>query len=132
MSKDSKLRELYAAIPEFQCKPGCSDCCGAVPMVKAEWQAIKLAQRVQHSNCLTCNYLVDEKCSVYADRPFLCRLFGATTDAKMRCPQGCGPEKPLTAKQAGILNTKYIKLMGGQPAALTVDMSRVMPIGVAQ
>jgi Fe-S-cluster containining protein len=126
MSKDSKLRALYAAIPSFTCKPGCSDCCGVVPLAKPEWQAIKLAPRADHgSNCMTCDYLIDNKCSVYADRPFLCRLFGATTSAKMRCPHGCGPDKPLSAAQADSLNAKYMKLMNGAPAAFTADITKV-------
>jgi len=122
MSAASKMAELYRAIPSFDCKPGCSDCCGPVPMAKPEWQAIKLAKRASGQDCLTCAYLVDGKCSVYQDRPFLCRLFGATTDAKIACPHGCGPSKPLTAQQASILNSRYMRLMGGAPHAFTVDI----------
>lgn len=129
MSDSKKLSELYRAIPFFACKPGCSDCCGVVPIAKSEWQAIKLAKREAGADCLTCEYLIDSKCSIYKDRPFLCRLYGATTDAKMACPHGCGPEKPLSMKQAKILTDKYSKLMGPAPAAFTVDIGRIMPQG---
>lgn len=122
MSAATKMAALYAAIPAFDCKPGCSDCCGVVPMAMSEWQSIKMVERVE-SGCLNCGYLVDDKCSVYADRPFLCRLFGATTEAKMACPHGCGPANPLTPKQAGILTSKYARLMGARPAAFTVDIA---------
>lgn len=122
MSASSKLAELYRAIPSFDCKPGCSDCCGPVPMAKPEWQAIKLAKRAAGQDCLTCAYLVDGACSVYQDRPFLCRLFGATTDAKMACPHGCGPANPLSQKQASILTGRYAKLMGTSPAGFAVDL----------
>lgn len=121
MSAASKLDDLYRQIPSFDCKPGCSDCCGPVPLAKVEWQRVKLAKRNVGIDCLTCDYLVDGKCSVYADRPFLCRLFGATADAKLACHHGCGPAKPLTIKQANTLTAKYMRLMDGPPAALTAS-----------
>lgn len=118
MSTQSKLQALYDAIPTFACKPGCSDCCGPVPVSKAEWQALKLAPRT-HTNCVDCEYLIDSKCSAYTNRPFMCRIFGATTERALSCPHGCGPDKPLTAKQANMLTIKYIRLTGG-PVAFTI------------
>lgn len=37
-----------------------------------------------------CHLLKDGRCSIYADRPLLCRLFGAVP--KMACPFGCKPD----------------------------------------
>lgn len=118
-----KLDKLYKAIPAFTCKPGCNDCCGPVPMAKEEWQAIKMVKR-SDNGCIDCAYVVDGACGVYADRPFLCRLFGASLEPKMVCPHGCGPAKPLTVKQTAILTQKYMKLIGVEPAAYTVDFQR--------
>jgi Fe-S-cluster containining protein len=91
-------------------------------MSKPEWQRIKLAKRIAGASCMDCEYLVDSKCSVYQDRPFMCRLFGATLDAKIACPYGCGPASPLTVQQAHMLLRRYIKLTG-QPVAYTVEQS---------
>jgi Fe-S-cluster containining protein len=125
MSDAAKLKDLYAAVPSFACKPGCADCCGPVPVAKAEWQKIKLAKKQVGVDCLSCDYLVDSKCSVYNDRPFLCRLFGATADSKMSCKHGCGPEKPLSLKQTEILMKRYMSLMKGGPAALTASIDSI-------
>lgn len=122
MKSNAKLQALYAAIPAFDCKPGCSDCCGPVPMAKPEWQAVKMAKRAAGADCLSCVYLVDGKCSVYADRPYMCRLFGATVEAKLACPHGCGPDKPLNAKQTAILTKRYMAIVGDAPAAFTCDL----------
>lgn len=126
MNPHAKLAQLYLAIPTFTCKPGCSDCCGPVPLAPAEWQKISMAPRKPSAGCLECTYqTADHSCSIYGDRPFLCRLFGATTDAKLRCPHGCGPDKPLNAKQAAILTAKYMKLMPTTGLfALTSDLPR--------
>jgi uncharacterized protein len=122
MSDHKKLAALYSAIPSFACKEGCHDCCGPVPVSKGEWQRIKLEPRLKGLGCVSCAYLNDG-CSIYENRPYLCRLFGATVEAKMRCPHGCGPEKPLTQKQTDILTKRYMKLMGASPAALTADLN---------
>jgi len=119
MSDATKLKELYKAIPTFSCKPGCSDCCGPVPVASAEWEKIKLVKRQLGSDCLNCDYLVDNKCSIYNDRPFLCRLFGATTERKMTCKHGCGPKHPLSLKQTEVLMKRYMGLMKNGPAAIT-------------
>jgi hypothetical protein len=59
---------------------------------------------------------------VYDKRPFLCRLFGATADAAMRCPHGLGPEKPLSEFQTKLLLGRYLKLVGVAPAGYTADI----------
>ncbi len=121
MSSKSKLEALYAAIPTFECKPGCSDCCGPVPFAKAEWEPVKLVTRIAGS-CLDCSYSVGGKCSIYEHRPFMCRLFGATTEPKLQCPHGCAPAKPLTGKQAQILTARYAKIIGVSPVSYSVDI----------
>ncbi len=125
MNRDADLKKLYAQIPAFECKPGCHDCCGPVPIAKAEWKAIKMHPRHVMGSCLDCSYQVDDSCSIYKDRPFLCRLFGATNAAKMKCPHGCGPEVPLSERQADMLTKKYLSIMGMQPAAMTTDIDMV-------
>ena len=46
---------------------------------------------LEFTSGLTCGYLdqVNKRCTVYAVRPMICRLWGVTTD--MACPWGCQP-----------------------------------------
>jgi Fe-S-cluster containining protein len=103
-----KLQELYDQIPTFKCKDSCSDCCGPVATTRLEqMRAPKLATHLDRlqahlasnvinnvigNGCLDCPYSTPLGCEVYADRPFLCRLFG--TVPELACPHGCGPTKP--------------------------------------
>lgn len=34
------LDELYASIPPVPCVPGCTDCCGPITMLPAEWERL--------------------------------------------------------------------------------------------
>lgn len=48
---------------------------------------------------LTCPLLgEDGRCTVYAARPLICRLYGSVSD--LRCPHGCVPDRLLTPQQA--------------------------------
>lgn len=48
---------------------------------------------------LTCPLLnPDGKCSVYEDRPAICRIWGAVE--KMKCPHGCRPKKWMTRDES--------------------------------
>lgn len=111
------LARLYKQIPAFTCKPGCADCCGPVPTSPVERvRAPRLAGidlRLALTACLTCPYSTDAGCAVYADRPFICRLFGAVEgEPKLACPHGCKPERPLSAAKAEALTMEYMRLTG--------------------
>lgn len=101
---------LYAEIPTFTCKPGCTDCCGPVPF--GQWEDDKIGERRREvTDCLTCPYSAADDCSIYPDRPFMCRLFGAADDPRLTCPHGCGPAVKLTAEHARDLTRRYQRLM---------------------
>lgn len=110
------LARLYAQIPTFECEPGCTDCCGPVPASDTELtRAPLLADIVERleRGCLDCPYSLGGNCSVYADRPFICRLFGtAPEDERLRCPKGRAPTRPLTAAQAAALTNQYFSITG--------------------
>ena len=109
------LAELYARIPEVHCRGLCQAYCGPVPMADLELEAA-LALRpdlrplaspfpiggnliAPDPETLTCRCLVDGRCSVYAARPVICRLWGAVK--RLRCPHGCTPENWLSPREAG-------------------------------
>jgi uncharacterized protein len=134
------LKRLYDQIPTFKCRPGCSDCCGPVvgtkqeralaPFLNSLKDTISLIDVLRRGGasqelaagpllanalqgCSTCPYVVENGggCAIYDDRPFLCRLFGASEEKWMTCPHGCGPEKKLSVEQTQKLFHQYLRLM---------------------
>jgi hypothetical protein len=61
-----------------------------------------------------CSMLTDDgRCSVYEDRPMICRLFGAANG--MECHRGCKCDKPLTITEGMALLNDAMRI-GGRPA----------------
>ncbi len=104
--KLARIDALLAELPTFQCKDGCADCCGPIEMTRLEYyRCIKESGRAQddvkkqmQSNLKRQDYrcvLLDKKtnrCTVYAVRPVICRLFGVVNVDSLRCPHGYAPE----------------------------------------
>jgi len=108
------LDELYQSIPSMKCKKGCSDCCGPVPFSDEEWEKVKDKPR-QKNNSLKCEFLIDNKCSIYEDRPYICRIFATTKNVpELECPHECKPFFPLPAKRSEELTKKYFDLGGSK------------------
>ena len=51
------------------------------------------------------------ECSVYRDRPLICRLFGLVDHPRMRCEHGCTPTFWLSSSYAGRLHAKARELI---------------------
>jgi len=105
------LKKLYKNIPQFECVPGCFDCCGPVPLCKEE--AEKLGIPNENSTPfskfdLTCSYATSTGCKVYENRPFLCRLFGVVEG--MKCPK-TKPTKMLSKKEEEKIMSSYDELL---------------------
>jgi len=95
----NRLDRAYALVPSANCKGLCQESCG--PIVPSFAEAARIKER--HGKVvdfdrktLRCTLLVNGKCSVYADRPLLCRLFGVVE--KMPCTFGCDAPT-MTRKQ---------------------------------
>jgi hypothetical protein len=108
----AKLAALYAQIPAFTCLPGCTDCCGPVPFQRREWARVK-DKRAAPDDRIDCPYECASGCAIYAQRPFMCRLFGATDEPRLTCPHGCGPAQKLSAAEAHRLTNAYLALFVG-------------------
>lgn len=113
MRHQEKLIRIYAEIPAFTCKPGCTDCCGLVPFSRDE------AARVPEREQIGCHCVHADKdigrCTIYADRPFMCRLFGsAPAEPRLKCPHGCGPDKPLSSAKAKELTRRYTRILDAE------------------
>jgi hypothetical protein len=105
------------------CKPGCNRCCGLVPWSPEEWAKVKdrAPAGIKIANLegaiipvpaigTTCLFW-DNGCTVYEDRPFMCRLFGTAPTAMLRCPEGCRPTHQIAAAKAAKLTRKYRETM---------------------
>lgn len=106
MSAAKTIKYLRKQIPNFECKPGCTDCCGPVPFSRWEWAQVK-DQRI--SDGIECPYATKEGCEIYEQRPILCRLMGAVP--RLECPHGCGPKKMLPGKKEIEIMRKYAEVM---------------------
>lgn len=94
------LEALYALVPVLDCRTGkCSESCGPIGMSPEESRRVDVAFGSHIPNAalrelpvgdLTCPALsMLGRCRVYAARPMLCRLWGASE--AMPCPDGCEP-----------------------------------------
>ena len=91
-----KIRFLREQIPSFACVPGCHDCCGPVTTSSEEMARLPRKSAAEQEAALAelnCVHLGPDGCTVYEERPLICRLFGTTP--RLRCPNGCGPEQMI-------------------------------------
>lgn len=106
---------MVKAIPKFDCKAGCDDCCGIVPFSLSEmiaaserhplvaWEPFANGTYVSTSAASTLKCPFSENgCKIYDIRPTICRLFGAVDHPRMTCPHECGPKKKLSDAQAQV------------------------------
>lgn len=116
--KYKTLNAVYAAMPAIACQGKCQEACGPIGFFGVEADRITAAGQAvpeYHHQSLTCTALTREgRCTIYANRPLVCRLFGVTP--KLLCPWGCQPERFLTAKEAAQLMESIAQLSGGRRA----------------
>jgi len=88
---------LYARVPSSNCKGLCrTSCTGGIPTTPEEKRRLRargvtllpLAEGDSGEPCPALTIL--GQCSVYEDRPLICRLWG--TAENMPCPHGCVPD----------------------------------------
>ena len=96
ITNSQKIKILRERIPDFACKPGCSDCCGPVTASSDEVARLPVKTDAEHEKALAefnCPYLGERGCEVYQERPLICRLFGTTPS--LPCPQGLMPTQMI-------------------------------------
>lgn len=93
------LQAVYDRIPKLDCKGLCQQSCGPISYEEVEGARCGYpAVRADGPDPFRCDKLsVMGLCSVYENRPAICRLWGIVRD--MRCPHGCVPERWLTREQ---------------------------------
>lgn len=95
-----KLEAIYALVPELKCKGKCAGSCGPIGFMEAEVENMKAKHGAVpgHLPDLTCSMLSGGRCTIYAERPLICRLWGNVR--AMQCPFGCVPERFLEDDEA--------------------------------
>lgn len=110
MTKSKKLRvlrEIYDSIPSAGCKGLCVSECSTIPVFDFELEQIEAATGRKLPTMSAgdeigglllgseigepCPLLVMGRCSVYDQRPLICRAFGSVEG--LRCPHGCRPDE---------------------------------------
>ncbi len=119
-TQEAKLQALYAQVPEVGCKGLCEASCGSVTVTAQEQQRIRVRHGVnlpRHGAFIAddpagrCPALVDQRCSIYEDRPFICRLWGA--EETMPCEHGCRPAGGLLPHREGMRIAQAVLRLGG-------------------
>lgn len=95
-----QIRKLYEKIPPSKCKDGCFRCCiNTVQFLRSEEHAMG-GYRYDGQ----CSHLKEGKCSVYENRPLVCRLFGASI--LLQC-EDCTPRRYLTEQETAEILRAY-------------------------
>ena len=128
---DRELEELYAQIPDIDCKGRCHTSCGPIRMSDRERSRIKETYKVTIRNSSGYDYppqrvpscpalTEDKRCSVYDLRPLICRLWGAVEG--MPCTYGCRPKnggRLLSDEDAYKLIAEAQRIGGGNLGGLS-------------
>ncbi len=96
------LRDKLERIRGFKCKEGCFECCTAVDYTEEEEKRMMRSLRKQgHKEPPNgkgkgyCKFLdKDGKCSVYRERPIICRAFGKVETPFLRCSYNRDHDSP--------------------------------------
>lgn len=74
MEELTDIQRLYLKFPASSCPEGCTRCCeNSIQMAPEEKERIG---GYDYKGC--CPHIKDGRCGVYNDRPFICRLHGAS------------------------------------------------------
>ncbi len=108
MDKEAILKQLQQCIPEIECIPGCTQCCGHTAWSRFEWDLIPQESRDQFDFfSLKCSFSKDGGCSVHDHRPLICRMFGVSEG--MNCPRGVRPPAMLEVETVTAITKEYVK-----------------------
>jgi Putative zinc- or iron-chelating domain len=112
----AQLDALYAALPTVACRGLCAIACGAIPLTDLEARRLQLATHVKPRTvpgsvtedgrtraAERCIYLREDRCSVYAARPLICRVW-----------HGCVPDRWLSDLEFVRIAQAVERLGGGR------------------
>lgn len=110
--KLAEIENLLGKLPKFSCVEGCSACCGPIMASRLEWKRIEketgigedeyqkqMGNKISNvfaGGDMNCIFLKQGRCSIYAIRPAICRIFGVSEHPRLICPKGGIPESVIT------------------------------------
>lgn len=139
------LEAIYAKLPDMKCKGLCASVCGVIAV--SETEGARLAAHIGvplpeplHDAQNVCTFLAQTpeeaalpvlksrdyakrgRCTVYAIRPIICRLYGLTLET--RCPHGCVPSRWISPAEARMAVRAVMALdsVAGDSAESVADM----------
>lgn len=111
---DEKIDAVWAQIPKIECKGLCHDSCTIINMSDSEnnriWRKhgfnlsgriFSLLHRIGMNTAEPICPALDKetkRCTIYEDRPFVCRVYGVTK--ALKCSHGCVPKEWLGGVKA--------------------------------
>jgi Fe-S-cluster containining protein len=117
------LTEAYATLPSVECKGLCWETCSFINLEDVEILHIETATgrpvktvEIMNKHMLEptgvdgdrCPYLQLQRCSIYEQRPTICRLFGVARG--LECRHGCRPTRLVGDDEATALLRRIRKL----------------------
>jgi uncharacterized protein len=111
LEQAEQVRFLRSKIPAFACLPDCHDCCGPVTTSSEEISRLPRKSAAEHAEALAnynCPHLGVNGCTVYAERPLICRLFGTTP--RLPCPHGQRPAVMIDPRIDAQIQRFFIEL----------------------
>lgn len=137
--KIRKMRDIWSRVPEVHCKGLCGDTvCTNVPLMPVEhrflserYGAVHHIQIVRHLDETTgavvvaptlgvstdpdhagCPFYRQNRCSIYEDRPLMCRIYGHPVGELAGCPHGCRVERPMRRGRVRELCELLLQVVG--------------------
>jgi Fe-S-cluster containining protein len=117
----------------FKCKEGCkAECCGMIPIPKKTYKKhkkkipVKNVIRIEkyneniliYTNNALCIFLLNNRCSIYSDRPTVCKVYGI--EPRLPCPyvKSDGTERSISEinkikDEIVAMTTMYLHLFNG-------------------
>lgn len=117
------LNEAYDTLPSVECRGLCWEACSFIPLEDVEVVNIETAtgspvktieymsKRMLEPTGTSedqCPYLQLRRCSIYDQRPTICRLFGIARG--MECRHGCRPARIVERDEGHVLLNRIRKL----------------------
>jgi hypothetical protein len=108
MDKAALLQNLRSCIPEFDCIPGCTACCGHVPWSEHEYNQLSEQEKATFDRfTLKCPFVGDGRCTIHDKRPMTCRIFAVTEG--LPCPRGVRAKAIMDTETVTVVMKQYDK-----------------------
>ena len=114
--KLAKLHRIYRKYPDVGCKGLCIEACSVIALSVGEFRHITKTHGAPKLTKGQCNFLSEGRCSIYDDRPAVCRTLG---NEMLPCPYGC--KGGLAEGQETALLDEISKLFNEKPGHLITN-----------